>query len=94
MSYFYSFGGWTLHETDSVADAAAKAAVEMAESLRQRARVVEVEIWDPVRGRTEYVTGYTFDKRIPPHRKEVRDVDCKITVTHHLDIRQGHEGRL
>lgn len=91
MSYFHSFGGWRLHETETLEQAAAAAASHMAKGFDRRARVVEVEIYEPVQGTYDYAIGYTFDERIPPHRKEVRDVDCKIKVIHHLDIRQGKD---
>lgn len=91
MSYFHSFGGWTVTETETLEQAAAQAAAHMVKGFDKRARVVEVEIFEPVMHTYDYCIGYTFDERIPPHRKEVRDVDCLIKVIHHLDIRQGRD---
>ena len=89
--YFYGYGGWTLIETDSINEAAAKAAVDMTVNFNQRVRVVEVEIFYPRDASYEHVYGYTFDKTIPPHRKSHRDGDCQVSVIHHLDIRQGRD---
>jgi hypothetical protein len=91
MPYFHSYGGWNVTETETLEQAAAEAAAHMVKGFDKRARVVEVEIWKPWSQSYEYIWGYTFDGRIPPHRKETADVDCKITVTHHLDIRQGRD---
>jgi hypothetical protein len=89
MSYFHGYGGWRLHETETVEQAAAAAATHMLSTFQTRARVVEVEIYNPVNESYQYLCGYTFDDRIPPHRKDHRDVDCRVNVIHHLDIRQG-----
>lgn len=89
MINFHSYGGWRLHETENVEQAAAAAATQLLQDFTGRVRVVEVEIYNPRDDSYSYAVGYTFDARIPPHRKECSDVDMKIKVIHHLDIRQG-----
>lgn len=55
-------------------------------------KVVEAQIYFPHDHKYEWVMGYTFSSRIPPHRKDHKDGDARVTVLHHYAINQL-EGR-
>ena len=90
-TFFTAYGGWTLYPYRSEIRAAQAASEYMLSTFTAKARVVEVEIYFPATDTYEHDVGFTVDKRIPPHRREHRDGDAKVTVKHLLTITQGDD---
>lgn len=92
---FCAYGMWELIEVRRADTGEAVTAVPFVMAFAAHAatetwldlKVVEVEIYHRDKNSYEYLTGYTFDTKTPPHRKRHKDGDCEVSVCYHYAIK-------